>query len=68
MTRRKIVASKKLNTYINKIKIHRDVVFLIDNHVNLKIFDYKIPDMKSFGWAFFGNVSANILHSQCDFE
>lgn len=41
----KIIASKKLNTYANRIKIHKDRLFLVDSYINMKILEYKIPDM-----------------------
>ena len=37
----KIVASKKLNIYANNIRIHEDRLFLIDTHVNMKIYEYR---------------------------
>lgn len=39
----KILASKKLNTYVNKMKISKDRLFLIDSYINMKILEYKIP-------------------------
>jgi hypothetical protein len=41
----KIIASKKLNTYVNKIRIHNDRLFLIDSYISMKILEYKISDM-----------------------
>jgi hypothetical protein len=41
----KIIASKKLNTYANKIRIHKDRLFLVDSYINMKILEYKISDM-----------------------
>ena len=37
----KIVASKKLNTYANNIRVHEDKLFLIDTHINMRILEYK---------------------------
>ena len=37
----KIVASKKLKVYANNIRIYKDRLFLIDTHINMKIYDYK---------------------------
>ena len=39
----KIIASKKLNTYVNRIRIYKDRLFLIDSYINMKIFEYQIP-------------------------
>ena len=38
----KIVASKKMNIYANNLRIYKDRLFLIDTHVNMKIYEYKI--------------------------
>ncbi len=37
-----IVASKKLNMLADNIRIYKDRLFLIDTHVNMKIYEYKI--------------------------
>ena len=37
----KIIASKKLTTYANNIKIYADKLFLIDSYVNMKIYEYR---------------------------
>jgi hypothetical protein len=42
----KIIASKRLDTYVNKIKIHKDRLFLIDSYINMKILEYKIPEIR----------------------
>jgi hypothetical protein len=38
----KIIASKKLNIHANTIRIYKDRLFLIDTHINMKIYEYKI--------------------------
>ena len=38
----KITASKKLNIHTNNIRVFRDKLFLIDTHVNMRIYEYKI--------------------------
>ncbi len=38
----RIVASKKLSIFCNKIKVHRDRLFVIDSYVAAKIYEYKI--------------------------
>lgn len=37
----KIIASKKLNIYTNHIRIYKDRLFLIDTHVNMRIYEYR---------------------------
>lgn len=38
----KIIASKNLNIHANNIRIYKDMLFLIDTHINMKIYEYKI--------------------------
>jgi len=40
----KIEASKKVNVYANKIRIHKNRLFLIDSYVNMMIYEYEILD------------------------
>ena len=37
----KIIASKKLNIYVNNIRIFKDRLFLIDTHINMRILEYR---------------------------
>ena len=38
----KIIGSKKLNIHANNIRVYKDRLFLIDTHVNMRIYEYKI--------------------------
>jgi len=38
----KIIASKKLNVHANNVRVYKDKLFLIDTHINMKIYEYKI--------------------------
>jgi hypothetical protein len=38
----KIMAAKRLNIHANNIRVYKDRLFLIDTHINMKIYEYKV--------------------------
>jgi hypothetical protein len=38
----KVIASKKLNVFCDKIYVHNDTLFIIDSYMGMKIYEYKI--------------------------